>query len=498
MRRKKHEFERLKNYGGGYMSTKTYQMYINGKWVAAESGRTYKAYNPATEEEIANLPLGDKADVDKAVKAAQKAFPAWSAKPVMERARILKQIAGAVREKIPELIDMDIIDHGAPISVSRIFTGITPMHFENAAELGKTLMSGAEMNVMPKMIPFLQREPIGVVACIVPWNIPLMIAAKIAAALVTGNTCVLKPPSVDSIGAIQLMEIIAKIEEIPPGVVNLVTGPGGTVGEALAAHPGVGMVAFTGSCETGKAIMKTSSSTVKRLFLELGGKAPFIVLEDADMDKTAAGAAENTVFNSGMLCGAPGRIYIPAKFYDQFIEKLINNLKKVVTGDPRDPKTQMGPLVSAEHRDRVENYIKIGVKEGARLVYGGQRPTVAPLNKGYFVTPAVFTDVSQNMTLAREEIFGPVAVCLKYNSEDEVVALANDNTFGLAASVWTENVEKGLRFARAIQAGLVWVNTHSDMGGLPWGGFKESGLGKENGLYGLKEYTQLKGICLKL
>jgi acyl-CoA reductase-like NAD-dependent aldehyde dehydrogenase len=475
-----------------------YKMFIDGQWVEAASGKKYTVVNPATEEEIARIPLGDKADVDKAVAAARKAFPIWSTKSQMDRARILKQIAAAIREKIPELVEMDVTDHGAPINLSRMFTGITPMHFENAADLSKNLMNEAELNVMPKMIPFLQREPIGVVACIVPWNIPLMVAAKIAAALATGNTCVVKPPSVDSIGAIQLMEIMSQFEELPPGAVNLVTGPGGTVGTALASHPGVGMVAFTGSSETGKEIMKASSYTVKRLFLELGGKAPFIVLEDADLEKTTAGAAENTCFNTGMLCGAPGRIYIPAKFYDKFVEKLINNLKNVITGDPRDPKTQMGPVVSAEHRDKIENYYKIGVEEGAKLVYGGKRPTTPPLNKGYFVTPTVFTDVTQNMTLAREEIFGPVAVCMKYNSEDEVIDLANDNNFGLAASVWTENVEKGLRFARSIQAGMVWVNSHSEGGGLPWGGFKESGIGKENGIYGLREYTQLKGIAIKL
>jgi acyl-CoA reductase-like NAD-dependent aldehyde dehydrogenase len=477
---------------------KKYKMWIGGKWVDATSGKTYKVVNPATEEEITQLPLGEKADADKAVEAAQKAFPVWSQKSPEERSRILKEIAALIRKHTQELIDMDIRDHGSPVGLASVFARVIPMHFENAAELSKTIIGRAEMNLMPGLIPYLQREPIGVVACIVPWNIPLMIAAKIAASLATGNTCVAKPPSVDSIGAVQIAEIMAEHPDLPPGAVNVVTGPGSTVGEALSSHPGVGMVAFTGSCETGKRIMELASKTVKRLFLELGGKNPFIVLEDADLDITAAGAADALFFNTGMLCGAPGRFYIPEKLHNKFVEKFIALARNVVVGDPNDKKTQMGPVVSAEHRDRVENFIRIGVKEGAKLVYGGKRPTEAPLNRGYYVKPAVFTDVTQHMTLAREEIFGPVAVMMKYSSEDEVINLANDNTFGLAASVWTRDQEKAMKFANAIQSGMVWVNTHNAGGGLPWGGFKESGFGKEGGIHGLKEYTQLKGICINL
>jgi acyl-CoA reductase-like NAD-dependent aldehyde dehydrogenase len=477
---------------------KSYKMWIGGKSVDAASGKTYKVVNPATEEEIAQLPLGDKADVDKAVEAARKALPVWSQKSPEERSRILKEIAASLKKHTQEFTQMDILDHGSPIGLATGFGRMTPMHFENAAELSKTIMGGAEMNIAPGLMPYLQREPIGVVACIVPWNIPLMIAAKIAASLATGNTCVAKPPSVDSIGALQIAEIMAEHPELPPGAINVVTGPGGTVGEALAAHPGVGMVAFTGSCETGKRIMELASKTVKRLFLELGGKNPFIVLEDADLDITAAGASDALFFNTGMLCGAPGRFYIPEKLHDKFVEKFIALAKKVVVGDPNDKNTQMGPVVSAEHRDRVENFIRIGVEEGAKLVYGGKRPTEAPLNKGYYIMPAVFTDVTQQMTLAREEIFGPVACFMKYSSEDDVTKLANDNTFGLATSIWTTNQEKAIQFANAIQSGMVWVNTHNAGGGLPWGGFKESGFGKEGGIHGLKEYTQLKGICVNL
>jgi acyl-CoA reductase-like NAD-dependent aldehyde dehydrogenase len=328
-----------------------------------------------------------------------------------------------------------------------------------------------------------------------------MISQKIAAALSTGNTCVVKPASVDSLSTLRLGEILAE-HDLPPGVVNIVTGPGETVGEALASHPGVDMIAFTGSGKTGKAIMAAASQTVKRLFLELGGKNPFIVLEDADLDVAAARAAFCQSLNTGMQCRSPGRYYIHERLHDDFVGRFVAKFKEVVVGDPNDEKTQMGPVASAEHRDRIEGYIKIGVEEGAKLVLGGKRPTKPPLNRGYFVMPTVFTNVTQNMRLAREEIFGPVACIMKFSSEDEVIELANDNTFGLAASVWTKNIAKGRRFADAVQAGSVWINTHQNylggIGGLPMGGFKESGFGKEGSRMGLEEYTQVKVITIDL
>jgi acyl-CoA reductase-like NAD-dependent aldehyde dehydrogenase len=478
---------------------KRYKMLINGKWVDSVSNKTYVVLNPATEEPIAEAALGDSKDVDMAVAAAQKAFPIWSRKSTEERSRILKEIAAITRKRIQELIDMDILDHGSPIPVARMWGEIVPRVFESAAELCKVVMGTGEINDFPGLVPYLRREPIGVVACIVPWNVPLAVSVKIAAALAVGNTCVVKPPSVDSLGALQVAEMMSEHSDLPPGVVNVLTGPGSTVGEAIAAHPGVGMVSFTGSCETGKAIMSAASKTVKRLFLELGGKNPFIVLEDADLEQTATGAAEQIFFNTGMICGSPGRFYVHEKIHDKFVERFIELAKKRVVGPPNDPKTDMGPVVSAEHRDRVERFIQIGIKEGCNLVYGGKRPTKPPLNKGYYLTPTIFTGITQQMTLARQEIFGPVACIIKYSSEDEVIDLANDNTFGLAASVWTRDFEKGLRFAKVLQAGNVGVNTHSPLGGLARGGFKESGFGKEGGgIHGLVEYTQVKGICVNL
>ena len=309
-----------------------------------------------------------------------------------------------------------------------------------------------------------------------------------------------KPPTVDSLSALQLVEIMEE-HKLPPGLINIVTGPGGTVGEALAAHPDVNMVGFTGSCETGKAIMAAASGTAKRLFLELGGKNPFIVLEDADLDAAVAKGVFALCFNTGMICASPGRFYVHEKIHDEFVERFIAESKKVVVGDPNDEKTQMGPVVSAEHREKVESYFKIGIEDGAKLVLGGKRPAEPPLDKGYYVMPAVFTGVTQNMRLAREEIFGPVACIMKFTDKDNVIELANDNIFGLSASVWTKDTAKGIRCANELRAGTVWINNHMGFGGvlpLPWGGYKESGFGKESGLMGLMEYTQFKVISLNL
>jgi acyl-CoA reductase-like NAD-dependent aldehyde dehydrogenase len=470
-----------------------YKMWIGGKWVDSISGKTYATFNPATEEEIGQVPLGDKRDVDKAVEAAQKAFPIWSKKSPDERARILKQIAASLRKRSQEIVDIDVLNHGTPVNMANMLSQVAPLAFESAGELGKTVFGMSEINQNNKTLSYTQREPIGVCAAIEPWNVPIMIGGKIAASLAGGNTCILKPPSVCSLTALKIIEIIAELD-LPPGTVNIVTGPGGIVGEALASHPGVGMVSFTGSCETGKAIMTAASKTVKHLSLELGGKNPFIVLEDADLDAAVTNALVGAYNNTGMICGAPGRFYIQEKLYDEFVDKFVTGSKKYVVGSPSDKRTQMGPVVSAEHRDRVEGHIKIGIQEGAKLALGGQRPADPPLNKGYYILPTVFTNVTQNMRIAREEIFGPVAVFLKFFSEDEVLKLANDTLYGLAASVWTKNLAKGRMLANEIQAGTVSINKHGH--GLYWGGYKESGFGRTGGVIGQEEYTQIKSISI--
>jgi acyl-CoA reductase-like NAD-dependent aldehyde dehydrogenase len=479
---------------------KQYKMWIGGNWVDAESGKTYPVYNPATETEIAQVPLGGKVDVDKAVEAARKAFPIWSKRSQAERSQIVMKIAALFREHSDILGKTDVLDHGtpakrAPASVARLAD-----RFEWAAYNSRSLM-GHTVPQSYDVLVYLQREPIGVIVLITPWNIPLgMIVQKLAPALAVGNTCIIKPPSIDSLAALEMCKILETLG-LPPGTVNIVTGPGGTVGNALATHRGVDMIAFTGSCEVGKELISLSSQTVKRLQLELGGKNPIIICEDADLSSAATEMMNGQMMNSGQTCAAPGRIYVHEKVYDEFVEKCITAVKNNwVAGDPNDDKTTMGPLVSAEHRNRVEGYIKSGFDQGANLVLGGKRPTTAPMNKGYYVVPTIFTHVQQQMTIAREEIFGPVACIMEpFNSDEKVLEMANDNTFGLCAHVWTQDAARGMRFSNELQAGTVWIN--NSIGGgpeLPWGGYKESGYGKEGSLYGLYEYTNLKRVAVDL
>jgi acyl-CoA reductase-like NAD-dependent aldehyde dehydrogenase len=475
-----------------------YKMWIGGQWVGAESGKTFTCVNPATEEEVGRVPLGGKADVDKAVSAARDAFQIWSKKTQAERCTMVNRIAIALRERARELEEIDTIEHGTPLRLAPFYTMMSADMYETAAQVSRAAV-GDVVPVRPGILTYTQREPVGVCALIIPWNAPLMmVSMKLGACLAMGNTAILKPPSIDSLTVLKLGEVLEKLE-LPPGTVNIITGPGGGVGDALAIHPGVDKISFTGSCETGKSIMACASDTVKRISLELGGKSPFIVLDDADVDGAVNGAIMAAYSNTGMICASPGRYYIHEGIYDEFIEKFVGAASKLIVGDPRDPNTQLGPVVSSEHRDKVEYYIKKGVEEGATLLLGGKRPTDPPLDKGYFVMPAIFTDVKQHMAIARDEIFGPVACIFKFSSSDDVLSLANDNTFGLTASVWTKDTAKGIEYANELKAGFVWINEHLAIPmELPWGGFRESGFGKELFTHGLNEFTQLKAIYVDL
>jgi len=478
-----------------------FKMLIGGQLVDARSGKTFKVVNPATGEEFEEAPLGGKEDVDLAVEAARKAFPIWSKKSQDERTRIMNNFAKLLPEYASELAELDVRDHGTPIRMARGMMFGAGAQIEWSAQAARALCGQhIQASNKPNSLFYTRREPIGVCACIVPWNAPLaMVVLKMSQAIAVGNTCVIKPPSIDSLTTLKFGEIVQK-SELPPGVVNVVTGPGSTVGEALTSHPGVGMISFTGSSEAGKAIMASASGTVKRLALELGGKNPFIVLEDADLDFTVPRAVAFSLANGGMVCASPGRYYVHKKIHDEFVARFVEGFKKHVVGDPMDEKTMMGPMVSKEHRDNVERYIQKGIEEGAKLVLGGKRPTTPPLDKGYYVMPTVFTGVKQDMTIGREEIFGPVACFMEpFEDEEEVIRLANDSPFGLGASVWTRNVPRGIRYAHEICAGAVWVNDHMVIGAeLPWGGFKESGFGKENAVVGLEEFTQVKTIGVEL
>ena len=475
-----------------------YKMWIGGKWVDADSKKTYAIINPATEEEFARVPMSGESDVNKAVEAAVQAFPVWSNKTQTERSKILREIARAMKEIIPELVRLDVLEHGTPEKISTQITTFASELCEFAAAGSRTLM-GHYIPAYPNTVSYLKREPVGVCGIITPWNVPLMmVVAKMAPALAVGNTCVIKPPSINPLAALKFMEVVEKVG-LPPGAVNLITGPGSSVGNIIASHPDVDLIGMTGSSETGKAIMAAASQTVKKLVLELGGKNPAIVLEDADLDHAAQVLAHQQFKNTGMTCGSPGRIYVHEKVHDAFVEKFVNRAKQIVVGDPFDPKTTMGPVVSAEHRAKVEYYIKSGIEEGAKLVFGGERPKNPPLNKGYYVVPTVFTNVADGMKIYREEIFGPVACIVKFSSEQDIVKKANDNRYGLCGSVFTRNMAKGVRMGNQLRVGSFWVNQHNYLATeFPWGGSKESGIGKESGVHGMLEFTELKMMCIEM
>lgn len=473
-------------------------MWIGGQWTEAESGKTFTVTSPSTGEEIGRVPLGDARDVDRAVKAARQAFPLWSAVPQPERSKAVARLAAAMREDAGDLVRLEMTEHGSPMDNARFMVEWSTQLVEFAAQSSR-LLKGDVLSPMPNTVTYVKREPVGVCALITPWNAPLMMfAAKLAPALAAGNTCVVKPPSINSLTGLKVAEMVSRLD-LPAGTVNFVTGPGGSVGQAIAAHPGVDLIGFTGSTETGRAIMTAAGQTVKRLVMELGGKNPSIVFGDADLEAAVEAGVHCLYHNSGQSCASPGRFYVHESLYEEFARRFVEKSRDFVVGDPFDSRTTLGPMASREQRDRVEHYIRSGVEEGATLLLGGERPTTPPLDKGYYVVPTVFTDVTQNMTIAREEIFGPVACILKFSSDEEALEKANDSPYGLCASVWTRNVPRGIKYVDRLRAGTVWVNQHMKLDDTtPWGGVKQSGMGKESGIYGLSEFTTLKLVCVEL
>ena len=472
-------------------------MWIGGKWVSAESDKTFAVRNPTTGDELGQVPLGAKTDADKAVEAAVKAFPVWSKMLPSERAMFLNRIAAVIRANADELVALEVREHGTPVKYARHFVAMGAELTEHTASLSKALM-GQVIPALPDTLSYLQRVPIGVCALIVPWNLPfILMIAMLAPALAAGNTCVLKPASISSLTGIKLAELLDSVN-LPPGAVNLVTGPGDTVGEALASNPSVDLVRFTGSSETGKKIMSIASQTVKKVVMELGGNNPVIVLEDADVEAAARLQASKHFANSAQNCSTPGRYYVHENIYDQFVDTFVSEVKKIVVGDPLDEQTTMGPMSNRRQRDKVDSYVQAALKEGARIVIGGQIPSTPPLNKGNFFMPTVVADVTHSMEIAREEIFGPVACILKFSSDEDIIAMANDTSYGLCAGVWTKDMAKGMRMIDELRVDSVYLNMPRTIATeLPWGGnVKESGVGKDGAMCGLEELTDLKLVCI--
>jgi betaine-aldehyde dehydrogenase len=472
---------------------KSQKMFINGAWVDAISGKTLPVVSPSTEEVIGQAALGGPEDVDRAVKAAVDAFPAWARMVQSERSRIIGKMGPAIRKYAEELIQLEIQEHGTPVMMARGFAAAGADNADYTVALSRAML-GQVFPSLPNVRSYLQRVPIGVCAVITPWNVPLMMMIDmVEPALVTGNTVVLKPASVNSLIGVKFAEMIESIG-LPPGVFNLVTGPRGSVGDALAGHRGVDLIRFTGSSETGKEIMRVAAGTTKKVIMELGGNNPVIVCEDADVVAAATQQAQRHFGNTAQNCSTPGRYYVHEKVYRQFVDTFVEQVKKIVVGDPADEKTTMGPMANKQQMEKVEYYIASAVKEGARIVCGGKRAAA----KGYYLQPTVIADVTHDMTVAKEEIFGPAAAILKFSSEEEAIKLANDSEYGLVAGVWTKDMAKALRFTEELRVDSVYINMPRTMATeMTWGGnVKESGVGKSGNMCGLEEFTDLKMVCI--
>lgn len=474
----------------------TKKMYIDGKWTESVTGKTFETLNPATGEVLAVVAEAGEDDVNAAVEAARKAFDdgPWSKMSAAERSRLIYKLADLMEEHQEELAQLDTLDNGKPIrETSRGDVPLAIEHFRYYAGWS-TKIVGQTIPVSGPFFNYTRHEPVGVVGQIIPWNFPLLMAAwKLGAALATGCTVVLKPAEQTPLSALYLAQL-AEEAGFPAGVINVIEGFGETTGTALVKHPKVNKIAFTGSTEVGKFIMKEAANTMKRVTLELGGKSPNIILPDANMKRAVPGALSGIMMNQGEVCSAGSRVFVQKKAYDNFMADLVSLAKNIKQGPGLNQDTKMGPLVSKEQQDRVVAYINKGKEEGAEMLTGGNHT-----EKGYFVEPTIFADVDDNMSIAKEEIFGPVVSAMPFEDLDDVIERANNSMYGLAAGLWTENVKNAHYVANRLKAGTVWVNCYNAFDAAsPFGGYKESGFGREMGSYALDNYTEVKSVWINL
>jgi betaine-aldehyde dehydrogenase len=477
------------------------RMVIGGEGVDAADGGTFDVVNPATGKVIAKVPLGGREDVDRAVAAAQKAFEdrkGWATWAAGKRGRTLSKFAALVKQNSEELSQLETANVGKPITSSRGEVIGASLVFDYYAGAANKVF-GQTIPVSKPGIDLTLREPIGVVGLIVPWNFPILMASwKLGPALAAGNACILKPASYSPLTAIRLGELALEAG-IPAGILNVVTGPGGTAGASIAAHPGIGKIAFTGETTTGQEIMRLASANVKKISLELGGKSPNIVFADADLERFAKESPYSAFDNCGQDCCARSRILVERSAHDRVVDLFAEATRKVKVGDPLDDATEVGTLVSAKQLERVKDYIEIGLGEGATLVVGGTAPDDPALADGAYLMPTVFDGVTNDMRIAKEEIFGPVVSVIPFDTEEEALRIANATPYGLSGSVWSRDIGKALRTAKGLQAGVISVNSNSSVHTeAPFGGYKMSGIGRELGLAALDLYMETKNVFIDL
>jgi betaine-aldehyde dehydrogenase len=475
------------------------KMWVGGEWISAKSGKSREVINPADQSVLASVPEAEPEDVRKAVAAARTAFDSgpWPKLHARDRGTFLFKVAEAIRKGAREFAELDTRNMGKPIVEAEFDAADAANCFEYYAGLaGK--VHGETLSVPDNALSMVVREPVGVVGQIIPWNYPLLMAAwKLAPALAAGCTAVLKPAEQTPLSALLLAQIFETLE-LPPGVVNIVTGDGPMAGAAIVADPQVDKIAFTGGIDAGRVIIKSAADTVKRMSIELGGKNPNIVFADADIEQAVDGALFGAFANQGEVCSAGSRLLVERPIYDRMLAALADRVKRVHIGDPLKRETKMGPLVTVEHTEKVLGYIEIGKRE-ARLLAGGARGRVPGLERGNFVEPTIFVDVDNRARIAQEEIFGPVLVVIPFGDEEEAIRIANDTPYGLAGAVWTRDAYRGLRVLKQIRAGILWMNTyHPTYNEAPWGGYKQSGFGRELGPYGLEHYLEVKQININL